>query len=82
VNKVVEDDQLAIAVQELASRLASRPGAALSLIKEAVGRGLLTSTEEGLKIELDLFDRAFLTEDGQEGVKAFLEKRKPEFKHR
>ena len=82
VNRVVVDDQLTLSVKKLATKLASRSGAALSLIKEAVGRGLLMSTEEGLKIELDLFDRAFLTEDGQEGVKAFIEKRKPEFKHR
>jgi enoyl-CoA hydratase len=82
VNQVVPSDKLVSTVKELSSKLASRSGAAISNIKEAVDRGLQVTLEEGLNIELDLFDRAFLTEDGQEGVTAFLEKRKPVFKHK
>jgi enoyl-CoA hydratase/carnithine racemase len=67
---------------KLAGKLATRPGVALNLIKQAVDRGVQVSLEEGLKIEADLFDRVFLTEDVKEGVNAFIEKRKAEFKHR
>lgn len=82
VNRVVPAGQLVEETMKLAGKLASRPGVALNLIKQAVDRGLQVSLEEGLKIEADLFDRVFLTEDVQEGVNAFLEKRKAEFKHR
>lgn len=82
VSRVVPDDELAATVRELAVKLTKRSGASLKGIKEAVNRGLQTSIEEGLKIELDLFDQAFLSDDGREGVGAFLEKRKPVFTHK
>ncbi|MHB8155927.1 MAG: enoyl-CoA hydratase/isomerase family protein [Desulfocucumaceae bacterium] len=82
VNRVVPAPDLIGEAMKLAQKLASRPGVALSLIKQAVDRGLQVSLEEGLKIEADLFDRVFLTQDVQEGVSAFIEKRKAQFKHR
>jgi len=81
-NKMVPLHELSGAVMNIAQKLASRPGVALSLIKQAVDRGAGTSLEEGLKIEADLFDRVFLTEDVKEGVSAFLEKRNAKFKHK
>lgn len=82
VNRVVPGQELACETMKLARELASRPGVALNLIKQAVDRGIQVSMDEGLKIEADLFDRVFLTEDVAEGVKAFIEKRKARFKHR
>lgn len=82
VNRVVPSQELAAETMKLAQKMASRPGVALNLIKQAVKRGSQVSLEEGLKIEADLFDRVFLTEDVKEGVMAFIEKRKANFKHR
>jgi enoyl-CoA hydratase/carnithine racemase len=65
-----------------AKKLSSRPGVAQELIKQAVNRGMQVSLEEGLLIEADLFARVFVTEDAREGVSAFIEKRKAQFKHR
>ena len=48
--------------------------------KKAINEGMRMTFEEGLKNESRLFSELFLTSDVQEGVRAFLEKRKPEFK--
>ncbi|MCL6611034.1 MAG: enoyl-CoA hydratase [Peptococcaceae bacterium] len=82
VNSVVPQDEVLNAALELASKIARRPGVALSLIKQCVDRGLQMTLEEGLRLECDLFDRVFLTEDVREGVSAFIEKREPRFSHR
>jgi enoyl-CoA hydratase/carnithine racemase len=82
INQVVPQGELMAEVVKFAEKLASRPGVVISLIKEAVQRGTQTSLAEGLQIEADMFDRAFMTEDAQEGVKAFVEKRPPQFTHR
>lgn len=82
VNRVVPAPDLPGETMKLAQKLASRPGVALNLIKQAVDRGVQVTLEEGLKIEADLFDRVFLTRDVHEGVSAFIEKRKAQFKHR
>ncbi|MFZ5633814.1 MAG: enoyl-CoA hydratase/isomerase family protein [Bacillota bacterium] len=82
VNTVVPQAEVLTAALELAQKISQRPGAALSLIKQCVDRGLQMTLEEGLRLECDLFDRVFLTEDVREGVSAFIEKREPKFKHR
>ena len=81
VNRVVPHSELLPAAKELAHQLASRPGVAVKLVKETVNRGICSSLEEGLTVERDLLDRAFMTEDAREGVVSFLEKRKAHFKH-
>lgn len=81
VNRVVPRDEVVAAALELAQKIARRPGVALNLIKQCVDRGLEMTLEEGLRLECDLFDRVFLTEDVREGVSAFIEKREPKFKH-
>ena len=75
----VADDPLQKA-RELAEGMVKHGPLALSLVKEAVRRGLATDLEGGMEIEADLFGMAFATSDFKEGTKAFLEKRKPEFK--
>jgi enoyl-CoA hydratase len=54
----------------------------LGFAREAVSRALDTPLDEGLKIEADLSTLAFQTEDSVEGMTAFIEKRKPQFKDR
>ena len=55
---------------------------ALAFAKQAVTRALDLPVHEGLKVEADLSTLAFRTEDADEGLAAFVEKRKPAFKNR
>lgn len=82
VNRVVPDDQVQKEAEKLAQKIASRGGAALNLLKTAINRGNATDLAAGLSIERQCFSLLFTTEDQKEGMKAFLEKRKPEFKGR
>jgi enoyl-CoA hydratase len=66
----------------LAARLASRGPIALRYAKEAVRRGLDLPLDEALRMETDLTVILQTTEDRAEGVRAFIEKREPEFKGR
>ena len=67
---------------ELARRVASRPPIAARLAKQAVLVAEETSLAAGLEQERRLYELAMATEDRVEGMQAFLEKRKPEFKGR
>jgi enoyl-CoA hydratase len=80
VNHVVPADQLETKTMELANRIAEKSPVALRLAKEAIKLASRSNLDEGLRREVDLFALCFSSEDKDEGVKAFLEKRKPEFK--
>jgi enoyl-CoA hydratase len=80
VNHVVPLDQLEARTMEVANRIAEKGPIALSLAKEAVKIASRSNLDEGLRREVDLFALLFSTEDKDEGVSAFLEKRKPVFK--
>jgi enoyl-CoA hydratase len=82
VNHVFPTDVLQAKTMELANRIAEKSPIALSLAKEAVKLASRSTLDEGLRREVDLFALCFSTEDKNEGVSAFLEKRKPEFKGR
>jgi enoyl-CoA hydratase len=82
VNHVVPLDQLEAKTMEIAGRIADKGPIALRMAKEAVKLASRSNLDEGLKREIDLFALCFATEDKDEGVKAFLEKRKPSFKGR
>jgi enoyl-CoA hydratase len=82
VNHVVPADQLQTRTMEIANRIAEKSPIALRLAKEAVRLASRSNLDEGLRREVDLFALCFSSADKDEGVKAFLEKRKPEFKGR
>ena len=79
-NQVVPADQLQTKTMEVANRIAEKSPVALRLAKEAVKAASRSSLDEGLRREVDLFALCFSSEDKDEGVGAFLEKRKPDFK--
>jgi enoyl-CoA hydratase len=80
VNHVYPAAELEAKTMELASKIADKAPIALQLAKEAVKFASRSNLDEGLRREIDLFAICFSTEDKQEGVAAFLEKRKPVFK--
>jgi enoyl-CoA hydratase len=80
VNQVVPANQLEAKTMEIANRIAEKSPIALRLAKEAVKLASRSNLDEGLRREIDIFALCFSSEDKDEGVNAFLEKRKPEFK--
>ena len=80
VNHVVPPNELMNKCKEIASQiLKNGPNAiakSLACIREGIGK----SMEEGLKIEVDQFSKLFGTEEANEGLSAFVEKRKPKFR--
>jgi enoyl-CoA hydratase len=80
VNMVVPAADLEAKTMEIASRIAEKSPVALRMAKEAVKIASRSNLDEGLRREVDLFALCFSSEDKDEGVKAFLEKRKPVFK--
>jgi enoyl-CoA hydratase len=79
-DEVVPAEKLATRARELAGIIAKKSPVALRLIKEAVRASVRTSLDEGLRHETTLFGLIFSSEDKEEGVEAFLQKRPPEFK--
>jgi enoyl-CoA hydratase len=77
---VVPADQLETKTMEIANRMAEKSPIALRLAKEAIKIASRSNIDEGLRREVDLFALCFSSEDKDEGVAAFLEKRKAEFK--
>ncbi|MGE0102523.1 MAG: enoyl-CoA hydratase/isomerase family protein [Blastocatellales bacterium] len=82
VNEVHPVDQLEARTMELAARIAEKSPIALAMAKTAVKNAVRMTLREGLDSEIDLFALCFSTEDKEEGVRAFIEKRKPEFSGR
>lgn len=80
VNHVYPLAELEEKTMALANKIAEKAPIALQLAKEAVKFASKSNLDEGLRREVDLFALCFSTEDKQEGVAAFLEKRKPVFK--
>lgn len=68
--------------RELASRMARWSSVTLQLVKKAVREAHERHLADGLAAEKELFLEAFASEDGREGVRAFVEKRRPRFRGR
>lgn len=80
VNKIVPVESLMDEAKKIAREIASKPPISVRAAKEAIVRAQDTTLEVGLEFERRAFYLLFATEDGKEGMKAFLEKRKPVFK--
>lgn len=79
VNRVVPAEELIPACRHLAGEIAKQGPLAVSATLTAVNRGMECDQEAGLDLEAQLFASTFDTRDQKEGVRAFLEKRPPEF---
>jgi len=79
VDEVVPHDQLESKTFEIATKIAEKSPIAVRFAKEAVKASLRMPLNEGLRYEQSLFSLIFTTEDKDEGVRAFLEKRLPKF---
>lgn len=82
VNRVCEPDALMDEAKALARKLASRSRPAVEFILEAACGGLETDLDAGLALETGKFGLVNGTEDSQEGLRAFIEKRPAEFRDR
>ncbi len=82
VNKVCAPEALLDEARALAKKITKNAPLAVGYALEAIRRGLEGTLADGLSIEADLFALSCATEDMQEGTKAFLEKRKPDFQGR
>jgi enoyl-CoA hydratase/carnithine racemase len=80
VEKVVPADQLLPECRAIAGKIISRGPLAVKLAKEAINAGFEGSLSQGLDFEAECFARLMDSEDKNEGVAAFLEKRTPEWK--
>jgi enoyl-CoA hydratase len=80
VNKVVPPDKLMDEAKDLANKILKNGQIAIRLVKSAINAGLNVPLDKGLAYEAETQGLAFATEDKSEGLAAFLEKRKPNFK--
>ncbi|MCP4395107.1 MAG: enoyl-CoA hydratase [Alphaproteobacteria bacterium] len=81
VSRVVPVAELVDDALKTASRIASMSNITTKMIKECVNRVFESSLSEGVKFERQVFHSTFATADQKEGMAAFIEKRKPEFKN-
>ncbi|HSH63987.1 enoyl-CoA hydratase [Methyloceanibacter sp.] len=82
VSRIVPADELLPEAMKVADKIANLSQHAVMMIKEAINRGFATTLAEGSRFERGQFYSLFATEDQKEGMAAFIEKRKPEFKNR
>jgi cyclohexa-1,5-dienecarbonyl-CoA hydratase len=83
VNHLVASSEIEIKLQEILSKLRELSSASLSATKRALDASIGLPFDEGLKKTEDIYlNELMRTEDAKEGVKAFIEKRKPNWKHK
>ena len=82
VARLVEADQLMDEAMEAANTISSMSRPAVMINKESVNRAFETTLAEGIRFERRLFHSTFAIEDQKEGMAAFAEKRKADWKHR
>lgn len=81
VARIVPTDKLIEEALAAAAKIASFSRPSVLMAKEAVNRAFETTLSEGLRFERRAFHSLFATEDQKEGMSAFIEKRKPEFRN-
>lgn len=79
VNRVVPLEELLTEVEGMAQKIGKKGPGAIRLAKGVIDRGYNENLPEGCALEIDAFVESFTTEEHEEGIKAFLEKRKPLF---
>jgi enoyl-CoA hydratase len=82
VSRVVALDKLMDEAMAVADKIASYSLPVVMMIKETVNRAYETTLSEGVHYERRIFHSMFSLDDQKEGMAAFVEKRKPDFKHR
>jgi enoyl-CoA hydratase/carnithine racemase len=82
VNKLCEPGRLVEETLEAAERMASLAPLALRQAKHAIRQGMHRDLVSAMQLEIDAYNRLVGTEDRKEGMRAFNEKRRPEFKGR
>jgi enoyl-CoA hydratase len=82
VCRVVANDKLVDEAVKMATQISALSRPAVLAAKEAVNRAFETTLAEGVRFERRLFHALFATDDQKEGMAAFVEKRKPNFKNR
>jgi enoyl-CoA hydratase/carnithine racemase len=82
VSRLVPEGEALAAAEALAGEMAALSAPVLMLIKEAAGFSARASLGDGLDHERRLFNLTFGLDDRREGMRAFLEKRRPEFRNR
>ncbi len=81
VSRVVAADDLLAEAMKAAGKIAAMSLPAVMMTKETINRAYETTLSEGVRFERRVFHAMFATEDQKEGMAAFVEKRKPDFKH-
>ncbi|NNE21407.1 MAG: enoyl-CoA hydratase [Rhizobiales bacterium] len=82
VSRIVPVAELVDEAVKTASKIAAMSRPIVLMTKESVNRAYETTLAEGVRFERRLFQSMFATDDQKEGMEAFVEKRKPEFKGR
>jgi enoyl-CoA hydratase len=82
VNHLVEPDELMDKAMDMASKIAKNAQLAVRYSKAAINKNHEVDVDTAIEIEKDLFALCFASEDQKEGMGAFIEKRKPEFKEK
>jgi enoyl-CoA hydratase len=80
VDRLAEKGEAVSEAKKMLNKILEKGPIAIQYAKKAIDEGINMTLSEGLKLETRLFGELFKTEDQKEGAKAFLEKRKPQFK--
>ncbi len=82
VNEVVSAGNLMNYVKDIANKILSKGQLAVRSSKMAINEGMQTDIDRAMTIEANIFAICFSTGDQEEGMNAFIQKRKPQFKER
>jgi enoyl-CoA hydratase/carnithine racemase len=80
VSRIVPTEEVTTTVMSLAKDMAFKSPISMEYCKEAITKGMDLTLPQGLRLEADLYYLMHSTRDREEGIKAFKEKRKPEFR--
>lgn len=80
VNMVVPDDKIMEEAEKIANKISYKSTVQTGFIKTLVNKGMDLDLKKACELEISYFSKSFQTEDQKEGMTAFLEKRKPNFK--